>query len=271
MIAGTGEDNMVYILQNKYFIFGRVVLKHVCIGVEWVDLFQGVHEVLSRSYLPNALLLECLFFREFHPVQHVDVFHEIRCVEEINLIPLLRGTITRRTAVHTFNLYHRIPRGQVTLDPVEFVPHHRFGVQFEFIQGPHDEILRQLAREIFISNDRFPDDFVYVFVYFITPLDVCQFQLQEAFHHVDIETRVFNFSANCVTTGTETAFPASLYRALSDMGGSLKSRGNPWRLKHSLGVSFRTPSPVRIRGTLCPPPPMLAVNVGHRLLLFSLT
>ena len=42
-------------------------------------------------------------------------------------------------------------------------------------------------------------------------------------------------------TGTDTEFPACLYRALSEILGNLYVSGKPRSLKHSLGVSFRIP------------------------------
>ena len=73
------------------------------------------------------------------------------------------------------------------------------------------------------------------------------------------------------TTGKDTAFPASLYKLVSEISGKVYDDGKPWKLKHSRGVNFLMPLSSRINGTLCPPPPMFAVNVGHSLLLFSRT
>ena len=80
-------------------------------------------------------------------------------------------------------------------------------------------------------------------------------------------------SASLCITGTTTLLPACLYNLVSLVSlGSLKSFGKPCIAKHSYGVSFLMRlSAVKTNGTLCPPVPILAVRVGHILLLFSLT
>ena len=78
-------------------------------------------------------------------------------------------------------------------------------------------------------------------------------------------------SATRVIIGTTTELPACIYFALSAiLKGKSYCSGNPIKFKHSLGVNFLIPSLTKIRGTLWPPPPMFAVNVGHKLLLFPL-
>ena len=53
------------------------------------------------------------------------------------------------------------------------------------------------------------------------------------------------------TTGTDTAFPACLYRCEFAISfGNLKPFGNPWKLKHSLGVNFLPGSGPSSTGTL---------------------
>jgi len=60
-------------------------------------------------------------------------------------------------------------------------------------------------------------------------------------------------------------------RSILAMFGNEKLSSKPWNLKHSRSVNLRIPKSSRISGTLCPPVPILAVNVGHTLFLFSLT
>ena len=52
---------------------------------------------------------------------------------------------------------------------------------------------------------------------------------------------VFNFLMIKSTTGTDTALPANLYNAESDIFGKIYSFGNPCKLKHSRGVNLRIP------------------------------
>ena len=61
-------------------------------------------------------------------------------------------------------------------------------------------------------------------------------------------------------------------RKLNSAGKEYPSpTGNPCNLNVSVGVNFLIPSLTLIRGTLCPPVPILAVRVGQTPLLFFLT
>ena len=74
-----------------------------------------------------------------------------------------------------------------------------------------------------------------------------------------------------LTTGTETAFHACLYKCEFAMGGNTIFSGKPCALKHSFGVNFLIHPFSRTMGTLCHQVPILAVNVGTTPFLFSLT
>ena len=79
------------------------------------------------------------------------------------------------------------------------------------------------------------------------------------------------FLIMAVATGTEIELPTCLNFWLSGKSGNWNDSSKPWKDRHSFGVNFRMPKLSLMRGTLCPPVPILAVSVGQSLFLFSRT